>query len=109
MVSTINLSLLNILETITVEKGNDKYGNRYTIGVLVIPAKKKYKYFAAESAVPTFRQALDILVELEYLKPDGEIIEYNPNRKVHKIDTNIVKTPKIKNKIKKFKRKKTIS
>ena len=82
---------------------NDKYGNKYTIGVLVIRAKKKYKYFASESAVPTFRQALDILVELEYLKPDGEIIEYNPNRKVHKIDTTIVKTPKIKNKIKKVK------
>jgi cell division protein FtsI (penicillin-binding protein 3) len=34
---------------------NDKYGNKYTIGVLVIKAKKYRKYFASQSAVPTFK------------------------------------------------------
>jgi cell division protein FtsI (penicillin-binding protein 3) len=52
---------------------NDKEGHKYTIGVLVIRAKKYHKYFASQSAVPTFRRALDILVELDYLKPDGEV------------------------------------
>ncbi len=50
---------------------NDKKGHKYTIGVLVIRAKKYHKYFASQSAVPTFRRALDILVELGYLKPEG--------------------------------------
>jgi len=52
---------------------NDKQGHKYTLGVLVIKAKGKYKYFASKSAVPTFRRALDILVELEYLTPEGNI------------------------------------
>ena len=51
---------------------NDKMGHKYTIGVLVIRAKKWHKYFASQSAVPTFRRTLDILVELEYLKPEGQ-------------------------------------
>ena len=50
---------------------NDKQGHKYTIGVLVIRAKKYHKYFASQSAVPTFRRAIDILVELDYLKPEG--------------------------------------
>ena len=50
---------------------NDKKGHKYTIGVLVIRAKKYHKYFASQSAVPTFRRAIDILVELDYLKPEG--------------------------------------
>jgi cell division protein FtsI (penicillin-binding protein 3) len=57
---------------------NDSQGNKYTIGVLVIRAKKYRKYFASQSAVPTFRRTLDILVELDYLKPDG-IIEVSPD------------------------------
>ncbi len=51
---------------------NDKEGHKYTIGVLVIRAKKYRHYFASKSAVPTFRRTLDILVELGYLKPEGE-------------------------------------
>ncbi len=50
---------------------NDKEGHKYTIGVLVIRAKKYRHYFASKSAVPTFRRTLDILVELDYLKPEG--------------------------------------
>lgn len=49
---------------------NDKEGNKYTIGVLVIKAKKYRKYFAAQSAVPTFRNVVEILVSQDYLKPD---------------------------------------
>lgn len=50
---------------------NDKEGNKYTIGVLVIRAKKRYKYFASQSAVPTFKRIVHTLVELDYLKPEG--------------------------------------
>ena len=49
---------------------NDKSGHKYTIGVLVIKAKKPYKYFASQSAVPTFRKITNALVELNYLKPE---------------------------------------
>jgi len=48
---------------------NDKSGHRYTIGVLVIKARKPYKYFASQSAVPTFRGIVNSLVELDFLKP----------------------------------------
>jgi len=50
---------------------NDAKGHKYTIGVLVIKAKKHHKYFASQSAVPTFRRIVDILVELDYLTPKG--------------------------------------
>jgi len=49
---------------------NDKEGNKYTIGVLVIRAKKWRKYFASQSAVPTFKNIVKILVAQGYLKPD---------------------------------------
>ncbi|MFT7823615.1 MAG: penicillin-binding protein 2 [Sulfurimonas sp.] len=49
---------------------NDKEGNSYTIGVLVIKAKKYRKYFASQSAVPTFRNVVEILVSQDYLQPD---------------------------------------
>jgi cell division protein FtsI (penicillin-binding protein 3) len=61
---------------------NDKEGHKYTIGVLVIRAKKPYKYFASQSAVPTFRRTLDILVELDYLKPEGGLEVTSPEIKV---------------------------
>jgi len=51
---------------------NDKKGNKYTIGVLVIRAKKKYKYFASQSAVPTFKNIVNILVGQNKLIPDIE-------------------------------------
>ena len=49
---------------------NDSKGHKYTIGVLVIRAKKYHKYFASQSAVPTFKNTVRILVEQGYLKPD---------------------------------------
>jgi cell division protein FtsI (penicillin-binding protein 3) len=49
---------------------NDKQDNRYTIGVLVIKPKKKYTYFASQTAVPTFKKIVKSLVELGYLFPE---------------------------------------
>lgn len=55
---------------------NDAKGNKYTIGVLVIRAKKYLKYFASLSAVPTFKNMVGILVDQEYLKPEiQEVID----------------------------------
>ena len=60
---------------------NDKFGHKYTIGVLVIRAKKYHKYFASQSAVPTFRRIVDILVELDYLEPEGGVEVPSPQIK----------------------------
>ncbi len=49
---------------------NDKKGHKYTIGVLVIRAKKWPKYFASLSAVPTFKNSVQILTEQGYLEPE---------------------------------------
>ncbi len=70
---------------------NDKKGHKYTIGVLVIRAKKYHKYFASQSAVPTFRRALEILVELDYLKPEGVVeplpeIQTEPTKPVDRVE-----------------------
>ncbi|TKI71165.1 penicillin-binding protein 2 [Sulfurimonas crateris] len=46
---------------------NDK-NNRYTIGTIVIRPKKSQ--FAAQTAVPVFKNIVDTLVEEGYLKPD---------------------------------------
>jgi len=54
---------------------NDKKGHKYTIGVLVIKAKKPYAYFASASAVPTFRNIVKILVNQHYLIPDAKAVE----------------------------------
>jgi len=54
---------------------NDKFGHQYTIGVLVIRAKKRYKYFASQSAVPTFKNIVKILVEQGKLIPDPEVLK----------------------------------
>jgi len=65
---------------------NDKFGHKYTIGVLVIKAKKKYKYFASQSAVPTFRNIVKILVEQGKLVPDPEILKKIEEEKLHKLE-----------------------
>jgi len=52
---------------------NDNKGHKYTIGVLVIRAKGYHKYFASQSAVPTFKNAVRILVEEGYLEPDPTV------------------------------------
>lgn len=70
---------------------NDKKGNKYTIGALVIRAKEKYKYFASQSAVPSFRRTLDILVELGYLSPEGNI-SILPKIKIKAPENNITES-----------------
>ncbi len=54
---------------------NDEFGHKYTIGVLVIRSKKKWKYFASQSAVPTFKNLVKILVERGKLIPNAEAIK----------------------------------
>lgn len=79
---------------------NDKEGHKYTIGALVIRAKKRYKYFASESAVPTFRRIMDILVELDYLKPEGGLEVASPEIKVEPKTTPIVTSgPTVEHKV----------
>lgn len=51
---------------------NDKK-NKYTVGVLVREAKKKHAYFAAQSAVPVFKEIIEKLVDNGYLTPSAEI------------------------------------
>jgi len=60
---------------------NDKKGHKYTIGVLVIRAKKWHKYFASQSAVPTFRNTVRILVDQGYLEPE-EVAESKPRKEI---------------------------
>jgi len=67
---------------------NDKKGNRYTIGVLVIRAKKKYKYFASQSAVPTFKNIVNILVGQNKLIPDIDINQDEIVSDMYKCETN---------------------
>ncbi|MDM5272234.1 penicillin-binding protein 2 [Sulfurovum sp. zt1-1] len=68
---------------------NDKEGNKYTIGVLVIKAKKYRKYFASLSAVPTFRNIVEILVDQNYLKPDPDASEQiATNEMLYQIEEN---------------------
>ncbi|MCD8213708.1 MAG: penicillin-binding protein 2 [Campylobacter sp.] len=53
---------------------NDTKGNSYTIGVLARDPKKPYYYFGTQSALPTFKRAIDLMIEDGYLVPDQEII-----------------------------------
>lgn len=46
---------------------NDKT-KKYTMGVVVVEPKKSQ--FAAQTAVPVFKKAIDIMIENSYLKPD---------------------------------------
>lgn len=65
---------------------NDKEGHKYTIGVLVIRPKKWHKYFASQSAVPTFKNTVDILVEQGHLKPDpAEMIKEKIDEKMYDV------------------------
>jgi cell division protein FtsI (penicillin-binding protein 3) len=46
---------------------NDK-NHDYTIGVIVVQPKKSQ--FAAQTAVPVFKGAVEIMIEEGYLEPD---------------------------------------
>ena len=50
---------------------NDEFGNKFTIGVLVIRPKKVY--FASQTAAPTFFKVVKKMVEYSYLTPNKEL------------------------------------
>ncbi len=54
----------------------DDKSRRYTIGVLVRQAKKPYHYFAAMSAVPIFKQVVELMVDQGLLTPDPSLGHY---------------------------------
>jgi len=54
----------------------------------VIRAKKRYKYFASQSAVPTFKNIVRILVEQDKLKPDPEVIAKMQEDDIYKSETS---------------------
>jgi cell division protein FtsI (penicillin-binding protein 3) len=88
---------------------NDKFGHKYTIGVLVIRAKKRYKYFASQSAVPTFKNIVKILVEQEKLILDPEVIKKMEEEDMYESEAVVQETTKPslqKQKIKKKMKKK---
>ncbi len=110
---------------------NDKHGNKYTIGVLVIRAKKWKKYYASQSAVPTFKNILKILVAQKHLKPDPKemvqekidetlyVADIPKKEKNHKVEERKIEKKKMhpkkkkivekkKKKTKKRKKKKTV-
>ncbi|MCD6259768.1 MAG: penicillin-binding protein 2 [Helicobacteraceae bacterium] len=58
---------VNRYNTVFVGFANDKK-QKYNIGVVVVEPKKSQ--FAAQTAVPVFKQAVDIMVEEGYLKPN---------------------------------------
>lgn len=47
--------------------------NAYTIGVLVRNPRKAYSYYAAQSALPLFRQSIDMLIQEDFLKPTRRV------------------------------------
>lgn len=53
--------------------------NRFTIGVLTIEPKAKYKYFGAQSAAPIFKKITKTLIEESYLVP--KIVDSNKSKK----------------------------
>lgn len=59
---------------------NDSEGNSYTIGVLAREPKRPYYYFGAQSALPTFKAAIDLLVEDGYLKIDEKVVQADLER-----------------------------
>ena len=59
---------------------NDSEGNSYTIGVLAREPKKPYLYFGAQSALPTFKAAIDLLVDEGYLKINQQEAEIAINK-----------------------------
>jgi cell division protein FtsI (penicillin-binding protein 3) len=72
---------------------NDDHGHKYTIGVLVIRAKKYHKYFASQSAVPTFKNLTRILVDQGYLKVNQkEILKNTKNDPLYAEEISNIKT-----------------
>jgi len=52
---------------------NDTQGNRYTLGVLVIRPKDKQNFYASRSAVPVFREVVNMMAEQGFLIISREV------------------------------------
>ncbi|HHD81410.1 MAG TPA: hypothetical protein ENK99_07490 [Campylobacterales bacterium] len=59
---------------------NDKFGHKYTIGVLAIKPKKVY--FASQTAAPTFYKVVKEMVNFGYLQPDELQAKIDYNRRI---------------------------
>lgn len=65
----------NSFRTSFIGFANDEYGHKYTIGVLVINPNRPFPYYyASATAVPTTKKIIDMLVILNYLKPNKSAI-----------------------------------
>jgi cell division protein FtsI (penicillin-binding protein 3) len=82
-----NGQYVNEYNTAFIGFANDKK-NKYTIGAIVVRPKKSQ--FAAQTAVPVFKRAIDIMIEENYLKPD--IPEPEPKLEIpeDKLKPNII-------------------
>lgn len=48
---------------------NDNKGSEYTFGISVLEPNETEAYFAARTAVPLFREVVELLIQEGYLKP----------------------------------------
>ncbi len=65
----------NSFRTSFIGFANDEYGHKYTIGVLVINPNRPFPYYyASATAVPTTKKIIDMLIILNYLKPNKSAI-----------------------------------
>lgn len=65
---------------------SDSFGNNYTIGVLVREPMRPYPYyFASWSALPVFKNTVEILIENKYLFPNQERTTNSSNFKGREI------------------------
>ncbi len=60
---------------------NDKFGNKYTIGVLVIKPKKVY--FASQTAAPMFYNVVSQMVKYDYLQVDETLAKIHLSRRAN--------------------------
>ncbi|NEW61608.1 penicillin-binding protein 2 [Sulfurovum sp. bin170] len=58
---------------------NDKFGNKYTIGVLFVKPKKVY--FASQTAAPMFFDVVSEMVKFDYLQPDELLAKLHLSRR----------------------------
>ena len=82
-----NGQYVNEYNTAFIGFANDKK-SKYTIGAIVVRPKKSQ--FAAQTAVPVFKKAINILIDENYLKPD--IPEGEPKLEIpeDKLKPNII-------------------
>ncbi|MDD5359160.1 MAG: penicillin-binding protein 2 [Sulfurovaceae bacterium] len=65
----------NSFRTSFIGFANDDKGHKYTIGVLVINPNRPFPYYyASATAVPVTKKIIDMLIILDYLKPNKSAI-----------------------------------